>query len=102
MKSKLPVLEYSVAGTTPGKKGKWAFKFKTPEGDLLMESAMGFGSQAEAERAFVSLIKKVAANEYQVHYAPPSRSEAPSASRRNGHGELSGRRRPICLERGLA
>jgi hypothetical protein len=101
MKSKLPVLEYSVAGTTPGKKGQWAFKFRTPEGDLLMESAMGFGSQAEAERAFVSLIKRVAANEYHVQCPQSSGHEVSSARRPNGRCGLMRRRRLVPLEDGL-
>src|SRR5437660_4927817 len=72
MKSKLPVLEYSVVGKTSRKKGKWTFRFKTPAGAILMESAFRFGSRAEAERGFVSVIKSVATNQYNVQYQEQS------------------------------
>src|SRR6185369_5073518 len=68
MNSKLPVLEYSVAEGKRGKRGKWLFRFRTSEGEVLIQSSMKFPSKAEAERRFVSLIKSIASNEYQVAY----------------------------------
>src|SRR5439155_967031 len=44
MKTKTPVLEYCVARKN-GKRAKWAFKFRTPKGDTLIQSAKSFGFQ---------------------------------------------------------
>jgi len=77
MKTKLPVLEYSVTGTSPA--NKWTFRFKTPEGKVLIESRMGFCSQAEAEQEFVSLMKSIAANEYKVESRPVARNASGSS-----------------------
>ena len=66
MKSNLPVLEYSLAQASARKPGKWAFRFRTRDGNTLFESTMNFRSQAEAERKFISLIKSIATNEYKV------------------------------------
>jgi uncharacterized protein YegP (UPF0339 family) len=92
MKSKLPVLEYSVVGRTPGKRGKWTFRFRTPEGGVLIESGAKFSTKAEAERGFVSLIKSVASNEYQVDYPKVPRDANKLAHSLNGRCGLKGRR----------
>ena len=67
MKNKTPVLEYCVAKKN-GKRARWAFKFRTPEGDTLIQSAKTFRSKTQAEKSFVSLIKSVATNQYRVAY----------------------------------
>ena len=68
MKTKRPVLEYCLSRTPGGKRLKWAFRFRTPEGEVLIESAKMFTCKAHAERAFVSLIKSVATNQYKVEH----------------------------------
>ena len=88
MNSKLPVLEYSAVGTAPGKKARWAFRFKTPEGEVLMESALSFASKAEAERGFISLIKSVARNAYLVAYSEHAANGCGSSHRPTGRCRL--------------
>lgn len=73
MKNKTPVLEYCVAKMS-GKKAKWMFKFTTPEGETLMESAMAFDFKTQAEAGFIGLIKSVATNQYKVEYPEHSRN----------------------------
>ena len=87
IKSKLPVLEYSAGPTTPRKSPKWGFRFRTAEGAILIQSPLAFRSQSEAERAFLSLIKFVATNQYTVECPkPPARLLATSLrTRTNGH-----------------
>jgi len=67
MKNNTPVLEYCVA-RKKGKKAKWAFRFRTPEGQTLIQSAQVFASRCEAEAGFFSLIKSVASNQYRIEY----------------------------------
>ena len=67
MKNKTPVLEYCVARKN-GKRAKWAFKFRTPKGDTLIQSAKAFRSKNQAEKGFASMIKSVATNQYTVEY----------------------------------
>ena len=91
MKSKVPVLEYSVAGTTPGKRVNWAFRFKTPDGHIMIESTNHFSSRAEAERSFVSLVKSIASNEYRVEYPNHSRIRPKSSPLLRGRCEAKRR-----------
>jgi hypothetical protein len=93
MKSKIPVLEYLLAGTAPGKMAKWGFRFRTSEGDVLIESALNFRSQADAERAFVSVIKSIATNKYAVECPTASRARSKSSRRPNGSLQRKGRGR---------
>ena len=67
MKNKTAVLEYCVARKR-GQKARWAFRFRTPEGDTLMQSAKVFASKAQAEKGFIRLIKSVATNQYKIEY----------------------------------
>src|SRR5437588_12063998 len=76
MNTKLPVLEYSTVAAVLGKRAQWAFRFRTPEGEILMESAPTFRSKAAAERGFVSLIKAVARNAYLVAYSDLKRERS--------------------------
>lgn len=78
MKTKTPILEYCASMETGSKRPRWGFRFRTAEGEMLIESARKFRSQAQAEREFVSLIKSVATNQYTVETA--MRAEAPGAS----------------------
>ena len=71
MKTKTPVLEYSVAKT--GKRAKWVFKFRTPHGDTLIQSAKPFNSKTQAEAGFIALMKSVATNQYTVEYPVTAR-----------------------------
>ena len=73
MKNKTPVLEYCVANPN-GKKAKWMFKFSTPKGETLIESAKAFTSRTQAEKGFISLMKCVATNQYKVEYPAHSRN----------------------------
>ena len=73
MKNRTPVLEYCVA-KKGGKKAKWAFRFRTPEGETLIESAKVFDSRVKAEAGFFSLIKSVASNQYRVEYPAHSKN----------------------------
>ncbi len=66
--SKRVILEYRVAKPNRGEKAKWGFRFKTPAGRTLIESGKEFSSLAEAEKGFVSLVKSIATNQYQVSY----------------------------------
>ena len=73
MKTKTSVLEYCVARKQGGKP-RWLFKFRTPEGDTLIQSAKAFGSKIQAEKGFISLIKSVATNQYKVEYPAHSKN----------------------------
>jgi len=88
IKSKLPVLEYSAGPTTPRKSPKWGFRFRTAQGAILIQSPLAFRSKSEAERAFLSLIKFVATNQYTVECPKPPASLPVSSLRMNGraHG----------------
>ena len=81
MKNKRVILEYRKAKTVRGgKKSQWGFSFKTPDGQTLLESGTGFTSLAKAEQGFVSLVKSIAANEYQVAYPAKARAIARAMS----------------------
>jgi uncharacterized protein YegP (UPF0339 family) len=68
MKNQDSVLEYCVAKKKSHRKPQWTFKFRTPEGETLVQSAKPFASRSEAERGFISLIKSVATNQYKIEY----------------------------------
>ena len=69
MKNKRVILEYRQTKAVHGrKKPKWGFCFKTTDGQTLLESGTDFTSLAKAEQGFVSLVKSIATNEYQVAY----------------------------------
>ena len=70
MNSHRAVLEYCITDPDGGKEGRWGFRFKGPGGQVLIESAKGFDSQAEAEAGFVSTLKLIATNQYVVHCLP--------------------------------
>jgi len=67
MKNKTPVLEYCMASKS-GRKPRWVFRFRSPQGDTLIESRKAFASKTQAEKGFVSLMKSVATNQYTVEY----------------------------------
>ena len=76
-KNKRVILEYRQAKAVRGqKKSKWGYCFKTTDGQTLLESGTGFASLAKAEQGFVSLVKSIAANEYQVAYPAKAREIA--------------------------
>jgi len=60
------ILEYRVGRRSRGKKAKWGFRFKAPDGTTLIESVAAFASQRQAEQGFVSIIKSIAANQYTI------------------------------------
>jgi len=95
IKTKLPVLEYSTASTTPRKSRKWGFRFRTAEGAILIQSPLSFRSQSEAERAFLSLIKFVATNQYTVECPKPPATLPVSPLHTNGraHARVKARGR---------
>ena len=66
MKRKGAVLEYKVVKHTRTKSRKWGFRFKTPNGKTLVESAAIFESYAKAQQAFLSMIKFIATNQYSI------------------------------------
>ena len=68
MKKKHVILEYCEAKSAGRRGGKWGFRFKTAEGDTLIESEQHFGSLEQAEQGFVALMKSIATNEYTVDY----------------------------------
>ena len=74
MKNKRVILEYRQAkAARGGKKSTWGFCFKTSDGQTLLESGTGFTSLAKAEQGFVSLVKSIASNAYQVAYPAKAR-----------------------------
>jgi hypothetical protein len=74
MKNKRVILEYRQTKVVRGhKKPKWGFCFKTTDGHTLLESGTDFTSLAKAEQGFVSLVKSIATNEYQVAYPAKAR-----------------------------
>src|SRR5437899_8959299 len=89
IKSKLPVLEYSAGPTTPRKSPKWGFRFRTAEGAILIQSPLAFRSKSEAERAFLTLIKFVATNQYTVECPKPTPILPVSSLRTNGRAHAS-------------
>src|SRR5438034_6884044 len=68
MKNKRAVLEYCQTRSPGSSRTKWLFRFKTPQGEMLIQSTKSFTCKAQAEAGFVSLIKSVAANEYTIEY----------------------------------
>ena len=93
MKTKHPVLEYSVAENEPGKKGKWFFTFRTAAGNTVVESPRIFMSKEAAEKGFVSFIKSVALNDYKVEFAGPSSSRVRVLPRFHRRGNVLSSRR---------
>ena len=77
MKNKNPVLEYKVASRSKSKARKWGFRFKTPDGKTLVESAALFDSYAKAQQGFLAMIKSIATNQYSIK-APAGADENPS------------------------
>jgi uncharacterized protein YegP (UPF0339 family) len=86
MKNLSPVLEYRAVRTKQGKRARWSFRFRTPAGEVLMESAKVFGSKAQAERGFVALIKSVASNGYTVEFIEDVQNGFEPGPVLNGHG----------------
>jgi hypothetical protein len=78
-KTRRVILEYREAKANGHKRSKWGFLFKTQDGHTLMESGKDFSSLAEAEQGFVSLMKSIATNQYQVNY--PGRLYSSGGSR---------------------
>ena len=66
MKSEHAMLEYCMGRPPGGQKGKWRFRFKTKEGEVVMDSGERYASLDQAEAGFVTLVKSIASNEYQV------------------------------------
>jgi hypothetical protein len=66
MKRKRAILEYHLSKPRGRKKARWRFTFKSPEGHTLVASAATFASRRAAERGFVSMIKFIATNQYQI------------------------------------
>jgi hypothetical protein len=65
MDGNMAVLEYR-ASEADGGSESWGFRIKSSDGQTLIESARTFGSQAEAEMSFVSMIKLIALNRYAI------------------------------------
>ncbi len=76
MKNKTAVLEYRIT-EQGGVRGKWGFRFKSPEGAVLMESVELYDSLEQAERGFVRLIKTVATNQYTIEHNSEVRVVSP-------------------------
>jgi uncharacterized protein YegP (UPF0339 family) len=74
LKKQLGMLEYCESKGPGGKRGKWSFRFKTPDGNTLMESRKKFDSLAKAEKGFFEAVKKIATNQYTINY--PAKSSA--------------------------
>lgn len=77
MKHKSAVLEYKLAKQTRTKSRKWAFRFKTPDGKTLVESAALFDSYAKAQQGFLSMIKFIATNQYSIKAPAGSDDQSP-------------------------
>src|SRR5438552_3777622 len=86
MKTNHPVLEYCRASATGRKPARWGFRFRTAEGGILIESAKRFASKAQAERGFISLIKSVATNQYQVEYPQQATFRTVACENRRSNG----------------
>ena len=54
---------------------RWGFRFNSPTGEVLMESAATYDSRDEAEAAFVAILKQIAVNDYEVR-GPAQSSES--------------------------
>lgn len=66
MKHKHAILEYRADNDNGRNKGKWGFRFKTADGQTLMESSQKFHSLAQAEQGFIALIKSIVTNQYVI------------------------------------
>jgi uncharacterized protein YegP (UPF0339 family) len=77
MKSKKPVLEYCLGRPVGRRRPKWGFRFKTEDGEVLMESGERYASLDQAEQGFVAFVKSIATNQYKVAYPtkPAGRSQ---------------------------
>jgi uncharacterized protein YegP (UPF0339 family) len=64
MDNKTAVLEY--CRTRRSGRNKWTFRFKTPDGKTVMESAEPFASKAKAEIGFLNMVKSIATNDYSI------------------------------------
>ena len=60
-----PILEYFVT-RSDGRRAQWGFRFLSASGRLVMESPGRFSSRARAEQEFVSMMKAIATNQYDV------------------------------------
>ena len=67
MKPKKAMLEYRASKTAGRKRATWGFRFKTANGETLMESKRPFASRRLAEQGFVAMLKSIATNNYLVH-----------------------------------
>ena len=65
------MLEYCVGHPPGGQNGKWRFRFKTKEGEVVMDSGERYSSLDQAEEGFVALVKSIATNEYRVRLPSP-------------------------------
>jgi len=66
MDRKSPVLEYRVTHPEGAGNPQWGFRFSDPDGRTLVESARVFESLAQAEEAFVGMIRVIATNRYRI------------------------------------
>jgi len=76
VKTRLGKLQYSSTKRSVGKRGKWGFKFTSPDGAIHMESRKTFDSLAKAEKSFFEAVKSIATNQYTIGYP-----ESPSVSK---------------------
>ena len=67
MKPKTAMLEYRSGKTAGRKRATWGFRFKSADGETLMESKRPFASRRQAEQGFVAMLKSIATNNYSVH-----------------------------------
>lgn len=67
MKPERAMLEYRAGKTAGCKRATWGFRFKTADGETLMESKRPFASRQQAEQGFVAMLKSIATNNYSVH-----------------------------------
>ena len=74
MKTRSAVLEYCVIQSR-GRR-KWGFRFKSGNGRVLMDSVKKYPSQCEAEKGFISLIKRIASNQYKVDSSKSPKHDA--------------------------
>ena len=63
-----PTLEYFVT-RGDGRRPQWGFRFLSATGQVVMESSGRFSSRLRAEREFISMMKAVATNPYEVQWS---------------------------------
>ena len=73
-KGKLGVLQYCRMQPSGGKRVKWGFKLKNPDGSTIIESAKSFDSLSKAEQGFFKVVKAMATNQYSIDY--PAKTSA--------------------------